>query len=333
MSAEVPAAEARRVLRENGHQVGDRGKLSDDQWAAYRELAGEPEGGWPSTDLPDPAPPAFADPGPGSGVDPEEPPRVIRPGGAGPTTLRGLWARRPKAEQPPRGRGKQGGGGRKQQRRQQQPAQPWHPTAKVISGVWQRLAEASGGIPPLQRILAAQAPMAGRVWEGRLRDTVVDRVVLQRAARLEAHGEAGAGMIGVPLFVFLLATRGRAQMAVDPETGGPVPLFTEDGNIAWEPGTEASMVLPLKYCLAAWLDISDRFASEIIEEGEATIRRGKEAERLITWIFTGINPTVVQPQAAPPAGPYQAGPEQPGPAPYPGGSAFRPAITASVLPS
>ena len=56
MSGDVSDRDARKVLREHGHEVGDRGKLSAANWQAYHAIAGgAPDpGDWSVTDLSDP---------------------------------------------------------------------------------------------------------------------------------------------------------------------------------------------------------------------------------------------------------------------------------------
>jgi len=376
-----PDTEVREALRAAGVTVGARGRLSAEQYAEFDRLAAAPQAApagpaddWPTADLdgPDAGNPRLPDPGPDAGnlglpadppppraaVDAEQTPRQVRTGPSAGDRARGLLGRAraaakqgPKAEEP-KGRG--GGRAKARPRGRARPEQPWRPTAGLIENVWSRMAMASGSIPPLQRILAAQAPMSGVVLEAQMRGTLVDRLLLQPAARMEERADAMTALIGVPLLTTVIAFTGRVKMAPGPD-GQPRPLLREDGGPDWEPGTEMQ-VMGLKYCLMSWLAVTERHAGDIIAQAEATVRKGKDADQIIRWIFSAQEPgqswADVQREAAgqtmraagfagpgpdPGAG-YPAGPQPaPGfygqPGPPPPSSAFRPAITGSVLPA
>lgn len=359
--SEVTDADARAVLQEHGRKVGKRGRLSAGQWDEYREvIAGAPDipGDDHVTDLGDPPAPkpwvltphsstsTPVDAGPvstpvdarSSGSTPvdaeQRPRRVEQPGGG---RIRSLWERRPRgsaaAAPPPRGKNRKGGGRGSRGKRDER---PWRPTAHVIETTWQRLAQAAGAIPPLQRILAAQAPLAGIVFEGQLRETIVDRVLLQPAARFEAQGEALAAMVGVPAFTCLVAFRGKAQMAPGPD-GQPKVILQQDGQPLWDAPTELGMIAPLRYCLISWMAVSQRYAEEVIAQGEATIEQARQADEIIAWIFKVPDPGATFEDVQAEARARAAGFTAPGGPPPPpsrahGSSAFAPALTASVLP-
>lgn len=344
---EVTDADARAVLKEHGREVGNRGRLSAGQWDEYRAIiAGAPDipGDDHVTDLGDPAPPRVTStpvdaPSPARAtsipVDAEQRPRRVEQPGGG--RIRSLWERRPRgsaaAAPPPRGKNRKGGGRGRGGKRDER---PWRPTAHVIETTWQRLAQAAGAIPPLQRILAAQAPLAGVVFEGQLRETIVDRVLLQPAARFEAQGEALAAMVGVPAFTCLVAFRGKAQMAPGPD-GQPRVILQQDGQPLWDAPTELGMIAPLRYCLISWMSVSQRYAEEVIAQGEATLEQARQADEIIAWIFKVPDPGAtfedVQAEARARAAGFTApgGPPPPPPRSH-GSSAFAPALTASVLP-
>lgn len=331
------AAEARRVLREHGREVGNRGGLSAAQWEEYESIVGGADGGEFVTDIGDPAPSTPADASssfsPGPGVDEEQPPRRVRTGGSARERIRDRWANRDRGAAPPpkRSKNKNRGG-----TRAKRPERPWVPTAGLIENAWERMAQAASGIPPLQRVLAAQGAMAGDVLQGALRDTLVDRFLLQPAARVEQKSEAVAGTVGVPVMVLLLCFRGQALMAEGPD-GQLLPKAHPDGSPVWTPATELTMVGPLRYCLMSWLSVSERYAADVIERAEGTIRKGAEADKIIAWIFSAPQPgqsfADVQDEAREHAERFTAPPRPPGAYPQPGGTAFRPTLTASVLPS
>lgn len=360
-------AAVRSKLRKHGESIGSRGRISDAQYARYNELSGaatappprpgvgaaaDADGDWLVGD--DETAPAAPSPAAGGAPPPllesEQRPRSVRP--PGPTAadrVRGLRDRlaggkAEGAKGPGAGRSKaQGGrGGSRGAKGKPRPEQPWRPTAGVIGSIWERAAQSAGGVPPLQRILAAQAPMAGVVLEDQFRGTLVDRVLLQPAARWEAQTETVTAMAGVPVMVALIAFRGRVQMVDTP--AGPRPVIRPDGMPVWEPGTEM-MVGSLKYCLMSWMSLSGKHAEEIKAQGEETLRLGRQADDIIRWIFAPPDPEQswndVRAEAesrpwehdAPPPPPAPASSWGPPPGPPPGGSsAFRPALTGSVLP-
>lgn len=315
----VSDSEARAVLREHGRQVGARGRLSEAQWEDYRALTeGE------VADLDD-GPPENSAPAAPAAPAPEQPPRRVGPPGG----VRGIWDKRPGAG----AQGKRPGGGKKKARREH----PWRSTAGLIERGWSRVAQAAGFLPPLQRILAAQAPLAGVVFEGQFRDSLIDRAVLQPAARYEAQGEALAAMIGVPLFTVLTAVRGRTYM--EPGADGQMqPVRKPDGSPAWDPVTDLTLIAPLRTCLTAWFAVSERHEDEVIAKAEATIAQTRKADALIAWIFSPPDPDAgwddVEADARARARQFT----RPRPAaerqePGPGSSAYAPARTISVLPA
>lgn len=359
MSEPVSDSQARDALRAAGFTPGARGRLSAADWDNYHQLPGGHV-----TDIGDPLEQTstFADdelvagpPGQESTpVDAEQRPRRVASSAPGlGDRVKSTWARRPRgAEAAPPKRGKNAKPGARGKPRGGKPDQPWRPTGGIITNVWTRMAQAASGLPPLQRILAAQAPLAGAAFESQLRGTFVDRLLLQPAARIEARSDVAAAMVGVPGLVLAAFMFGKVQMATDPDgaplvtpDGATVPLLKPDGTPLWEPQTEAVIIMPLKMCLASWMAVQDRYAADVIEQAEATIRKGEEAEKLLRWIFqTGAGPADPaeaaargeafmhgEPQPGPGYGPWP--PSQPDSGPPWQPSAFRPAITASVLPS
>lgn len=363
--------EIREALKAAGVKVGSRGRLSEEQYAEFDRLAsggpapaaGAPDDDWPTAELdgPDAGNPGLppeagnlglpADPPPPRAtVEAEQTPRQVRTGTSAADRARGLFNRAraasnegPKDE--PRGKAKPRA--RAKPKAKGGPERPWRPTAGLIENIWSRMAMSSGGVPPLQRILAAQAPMSGVVLEAQLRGSLVDRLLLQPAARMEERADALTALVGVPALTTLIAFTGKVKMAPGP--GGQLyPLMRDDGMPDWEPSTEMQ-IAGLKFCLMSWLAVSERHAGDIIAQAEATVRKGKDADEIIKWIFAPRPPeswTDVQREAAeqtaraagfagpgpdPQAGsPEYYGGRAPGPPPS---TAFLPAIAGSVLPS
>jgi hypothetical protein len=360
----------RAALKEAGIPVGARGRISDDQYAAYDALAGAApaDDGWPTADIDKPGAGNLGLPEEGGnlGLPPEEPapavtmeeeqaPRTVRSGPSAAGRARGLFNRaRASAAgggEPKGGEKKQQGGKRKpagsSSRKRERPERPWRPTAGLIEQVWTRAAMSAGSIPALQRILAAQAPMSGVVLEGQLRGTLLDKVVLQPVARNMERADAAAALVGVPVLTAMIAVGGRVNMMPGPD-GQLYPMFRADGMPDWEPATEMA-VGSLRFCLISWLSVTERHGADIIAQAEATVRKGKDADEIIKWIFSPPDPaqTWAQTQreasermaqaagfAPPPPPPDGQAPYYPdGPPPGPPSTAFRPAITGSVLPA
>jgi len=317
------AAAKRALLRDNGIEVPDRGRLSAEHEATYERLAGGAVGG------------DFGDDGQGDDDDDDEsgpPPadeqvprgRNSRAPGQGraaaTSAARGLWGRAKKATQA----GKKATSGKKH---------AWVGTADVIEHFWSQLAWASRPMPPLQKILAAQAPTAGIVLQDALRDTVVDRVVLQPAARLEDTLQAVNAMAGPPIWVLGIAAFGGA--ATDPQTG--MPLIGADGEFIYDDRTRM-MVGGLRFSLMSWLKIADKKADEIKAGAEELTRLGDEADELIRWILAppaqGQSARDVEKEAGERAAAFIAGgqpdrPAPPEPAAFASG-AFSPRPSAGV---
>jgi len=84
---------------------------------------------------------------------------------------------------------------------------PRVPIDKFIGHAWQMLAQVIQPVNlPVARVLAVQAPVAGMVLEGVIKDTIVDRI-LQPIARVEAGGEIAFAIMGPPVLVGVLSVK------------------------------------------------------------------------------------------------------------------------------
>lgn len=300
MSEDHSAAEVRQYLKDHGEEVKDRGKLSAEHFAKYRELRGLEEslpegsgiledgdygGGVTAADFP-------GDDGYDEGAD--DPP-------ADTAEQRPRSARRPAAERARslwRGRGSSGGGGKskpksggRSARRKQFPAVN---TAPVIERIWSEMAFAVRAMPPLQRVFAAQAPMAGIILSDAAADTFVARP-LQYMARAEDKLEAANAMLGPPFWTMMVMYFGgmeRAPMihegrAVVDDTGAPVlaPVIGPDGMPIWDDRTRV-MIGGLRFSLMSWIKIGQRNAEAIIERADELDELGDQADELIRWILS-----------------------------------------------
>lgn len=173
---------------------------------------------------------------------------------------------------------------------------PWTPTATIIEHFWSQLAWAARPVPPLQKILAAQAPMAGILLQDAAKGTLIDRALLQPAARAEQRLQAANAMIGPPVWTFMIASFGGAQLGPDGK-----PLVDDDGMYIFDARTQP-LVGGLRFSLMSWLKIADKKAEEITEAAEELTRLGDEADKLIRWILApavpGQRPKDVEREAA-----------------------------------
>ena len=260
------AAAKRAVLREHGIDVPDRGKLSAEHLAAYDRIReGRPpqpsHGGYDSgvTDADfDQAGMEEATPRATTG---QRGHKSRRPSQQASATARGLWGKV---------KGKPKRGAKKH---------PWVSTSDVIEHFWSQLAWSARPLPPLQKILAAQAPMAGAVLEEATRDTFIDRMVLQPAARVENRLQAVNAMVGPPVFTLAIALQGRAMQAPDGS-----PMTDEDGNYVYDSRTQM-MIGGLRFSLMSWLKIGGKRAEEIKADAQALTDLGDQADDLIRWIL------------------------------------------------
>lgn len=291
-------AQRRAALVAAGQTIGTHGRLSAVQIAeADALLSGEP-----MTTIPaDAAAPDTAPPAPPGAPAAEQSPRDVRAPSAGRRAAQSLWGRRGTA----RGRGR--GRGRARSRARQRADEPWLPTAGVIEHLWSQAAWAARGFPPVQRILSAQAPMAGVTLQAATRGTWVDAAVLQPAARWSERWDAAAAMVGPPVMVGAIMMAGGIKMqeveqdgetisvpvmvpVIDRQTGRPVMANGQPVvEPVWDDRTRV-MIGGLRFSLMSWLRVGRRHAAEIVEQAEQLAQLGDEADELIRWILAPPQP-------------------------------------------
>jgi hypothetical protein len=189
MADAADPAVVRAVLREHGHDVPDRGRISMDLLDIYEGIVNTPDGGDPggeydegisAADFPpdDPEPEPVAERRPRR-VRQSRPPLADR--------LRGISSPR---------KGKTGARKRKH---------PRVPVDRLVERGWELLARLGMQVsPPIGRVLDMQAPVAGLILEDVIRDTVADRA-LQPIARAEEKAEKVIALVAPPVIVGALA--------------------------------------------------------------------------------------------------------------------------------
>lgn len=156
---------------------------------------------------------------------------------------------------------------------------PRVPVTQLIEHTYSEMAWAAQGIPPLSRLLEAQAPVAGVVFEDVVRDTAIDKL-LQPAARLEAQLDATYGMLAPPLYVLACL-----QTAPAP---GAEPVLAHKAALAG-----------LRHSLLVMSRVGGSSLERVIERGKANQERAEDVEKFMRYIF-GIPEPDAQP-AQPPA--------------------------------
>lgn len=253
------AAQIRAWAAENGYELGSKGRIPATVRAAYGAATGQPVAeapdypdGMTEDDFSDPDGPP-ADPG-GQGDEPESRPRP----GAGKKPRTRLSFTRPA--------GKKKGGH----------AKPRVPVEDTISNAWRLLARMARPIPPLERTLKMEAPVAGVLLEDTIKGTVID-AVLQPIARYQAKGKAGAALLGPPVIITAISLHVQRQ-AMNGQH--PNPLFMSAA-------TEM-----LRESLMLWLEVAGpKFDAALAREREFEQRHGQSVDELIAWLLSEpVNP-------------------------------------------
>ena len=150
--------------------------------------------------------------------------------------------------------------------------------AGLIEDAWSQLAWAAAPLPPMRRLLYAQAPFAGVALEHALRDTVADRV-LQPVARAEEKAKEVGGLIMPPV----------ALMAVLATAPQPTEITNEDGTrvLAFPEPTFAhkTALVNLRWSLMLMVEVGQLHLEEYKAKAEAAMRRGRQADEYMAWIL------------------------------------------------
>lgn len=163
----------------------------------------------------------------------------------------------------------------------------------LIEDTYADLAWAAGGIPPLQRLLYAQAPIAGVVLDPVVQGTFVDPVV-QLAARNYERGKVVMALVGTP--AALMATLATAPQPLTDPQGKPVlvPVLDEDEQptgqtvLAMEPATvqHQTAMISLRYCVRAMADVAGGDSLErVTQRAEANAARDDQVNTFIAYLL------------------------------------------------
>jgi hypothetical protein len=144
-------------------------------------------------------------------------------------------------------------------------------TESLLGSIWRGAAKLAAPLPPLQRTLRVQAPVAGLLLEDAVKDTVADRV-LQPFARAAEAGKTLNALLGPPFFVtaMTLHTVQSAQQNREPS-----PLVM---GIAVE---------GLRSSLMTWMDVAGpKFEQALAREREWEDKYGAQVDDFIAWLMS-----------------------------------------------
>jgi hypothetical protein len=207
---------------------------------------------------------------------PEPEPAATQAGERKPARVRGttrkgsglrerLWGGQPKAKAGPKAK-----------------KRPRISLTSFVEDAWSDLAWLAAPLPPLQRVLYAQAPYAGVVLEDSVKGTVVD-TVLQPVARAETAIRAVNGLAGPPVFVLGILTRGARVQVTGPDGQ---PLTDDEGQPVTDYDTPTKlMFMGLRYCLLQMTKVTAAQLSAVQERAEDRLERGRAVDEMIAWIF------------------------------------------------
>lgn len=151
-------------------------------------------------------------------------------------------------------------------------------TEDLLGAVWRGGAKLLTPLPPLQRTLRMQAPVAGMLLDDVVRDTVIDPL-LQPLARLAAQGKTVQALVGPPAFVSAIMAHQVQRASMDPPQK-PHPFFMA---VAGE---------GLRSSLMAWMDVAGpKFEIALEREREFEEKYGANVDAMIAFIFSPpVNP-------------------------------------------
>lgn len=272
------AAEVRSWAGQNGRQVSARGFLPRDVITDFdtahpedRYEAGPPRGAETNGHAPDYPDDDFEDMFPEIGAaDGEVAGDTIAD--TGETRPRKITPRRKTGGSSwnPFGKKKTGGHNRRKP--------PRVSTENLLGAVWRGGAKLLTPLPPLQRTLRMQAPVAGMLLDDVVKDTFIDPV-LQPLARIAAQGKQVQALVGPPFFVTAIMAHMAQRAALDPPQN-PHPVFMA---IATE---------GLRTSLMAWMDVAGpMFEIALKREQEFEEKYGQNVDAMMAFIFSEpVNP-------------------------------------------
>jgi hypothetical protein len=160
--------------------------------------------------------------------------------------------------------------------------QPRVSTEELLGSVCRGAAKLASPLPPLQRTLRLQAPVAGLLLEDAVKGTAVD-TVLQPLARIANQGKTVQALVGPPAFVTAIMVHQIQRANLTPPQE-PHPMFM------------ALATEGLRSSLMAWMDIAGpKFDVAMQREREFEEKYGQSVDDTIALIFSApVNPNDVE---------------------------------------
>jgi hypothetical protein len=136
------------------------------------------------------------------------------------------------------------------------------------------------GLPPMERILYLQAPLAGQVVEDTCKGTVVD-VVLQPVARIDRQFKAFEALTA-PVWVAAIMTRGEKE-----------PVFDKAGKqvgVDYTAGTKMMFGM-LRHSLLSMTRVAAVDFEELKSKADDLKGQSGQIDAMIAWLFEMPEPT------------------------------------------
>jgi hypothetical protein len=144
-------------------------------------------------------------------------------------------------------------------------------TADLLGSLWRGGAKLATPLPPLQRTLRVQAPVAGALLEDAVKGTAID-VILQPFARLAQQGQTISAIVGPPVLVTALTMHLQMREAAGEQ---PNPFLMSAGIEA------------LRASLMTWMDIAGpKFVEAMAREREFEEKYGQDVDTMIMWLLS-----------------------------------------------
>jgi len=139
------------------------------------------------------------------------------------------------------------------------------------------------GLPPMEKILYLQAPLAGQVVEDTCKGTIVD-TVLQPVARIDRQFKAFEALTA-PVWVAAIMARGEKE-----------PVYDAAGNVAGQDYTAGTkmMFAGLRHALLSMTRIASTDFAELREKADSLKSASGDVDAMIAWLFETPEPTAEQ---------------------------------------
>lgn len=150
---------------------------------------------------------------------------------------------------------------------------PRVPVDDLLGSAWRGLAKLAAPLPPLNRTLRIQAPVAGMLLEDAVKDTAAD-VFLQPLARLAGQGKVVSALLGPPAIVAALMLHVQQRASMDPPRH-PHPVFLSVAHEA------------LRSSLMTWAEITEgKILIAMQREKDIEERFGQSVDDLIAFLLS-----------------------------------------------